>query len=158
MLAARNGLTDARRWMLSGGSETLDSYNGPDGRVAQLCDVEKNHWTFLVERLLPYWESENFVFVHASVQPQLPMSEQTDTYLYWTGFSSLAEKHCSGKAVVCGHEMQESGVPVCNTRGVCIDTGAWNGGWLTCIDPELGRIWQANEQGDTRQSTLPWIK
>ncbi len=51
MMAARNGGTDARRWMLSGGSETRDSYNGPNGRIAQLGDVPKSHWEFLSERL-----------------------------------------------------------------------------------------------------------
>lgn len=158
MMAARNGVTDARRWMLSGGSETLDSYNGPNGRIAQLGDVPKKHWEFLSERLLPYWETNGFIFVHASVEPQLPMSKQSETFLYWTGFSMLAAKHCSGKAVVCGHEMQNAGTPIHNAYGICIDTGAWNDGWLTCYAPELGLFWQARENGETRESSLPSLK
>jgi serine/threonine protein phosphatase 1 len=140
--------------MLSGGSETLDSYNGPKGAVAQLSDVPKRHWEFLCDRLCPYWETEEFIFVHGSVDSQLAMPKQTETYLQWTGFSALKTKHCSGKTVVCGHETQESGIPAFNAFCVCIDTGAWNDGWLTCFAPELGQIWQANEQGETRQSTI----
>ncbi len=158
MIASRNGLTDARRWMLSGGSEALDSYNGPKGGVAQLSDVPKRHWEFLCNRLLPYWETKEFIFVHGSVEAQLAMPEQTETYLQWTGFSSLKTEHCSGKTVVCRHEMQDEGTPACNAFGVCIDTGAWNDGWLTCFAPELGQIWQANERGETRQSTLALLK
>lgn len=154
MIAAREGVTDARRWMLSGGSETLDSYNGINGGIAQLADVPRRHWEFLCERLLPYHETDEFIFVHGSVDPKLPMSKQTEEKLQWTGFSSLYSRHCSGKMIVCGHEMQDTYLPVCNAFGVCIDTGAWNDGWLTCFNPTLGQIWQANERGETRQSML----
>lgn len=69
MLAARENFYQARRWMISGGDATLDSYNGPGGVVAQLTDIPKDHWSFLHNRLLPYYETDNHIFVHGSVDP-----------------------------------------------------------------------------------------
>jgi serine/threonine protein phosphatase 1 len=155
MMAARNGMVDARRWMLSGGSETLDSYKGRNGKIAQLEDIPKKHWDFLCQRLRPYFETSDYIFVHGTLDPQLSMEKQTTTLLEWTGFSSLNSKHLSGKVVICGHETQDDGIPRYNDFGVCIDTGAWNDGWLTCYDPQLGYIWQTNERGESRQSSLP---
>jgi serine/threonine protein phosphatase 1 len=154
MIEARDGLLNARRWMISGGSETLDSYNGPDGQVAQIADIPKRHWRFLCERLVPYCETETFLFVHGCVDPEMPMEKQNNVMLEWTGFSTLNSKHCSGKRIVCGHETQHSGVPCCNEFGFCIDTGTWNGGWLTCLEPETGNVWQANERGESRRFVI----
>lgn len=158
MIEARNGMPDSRTWMLAGGSETLDSYNGTNGRIAQLTDVPKRHWEFLSNKLLPYWESEYFIFVHGCVEPDLPMSQQSETTLYWMMYSTLKSQHYSGKTVVCGHEIQDNGLPARSPFAICIDTGAWNDGWLTCFSPEEGKMWQANELGQTRQMSLGSIK
>jgi len=52
--------------------------------------------------------------------------------------------------MVCGHTIQESGLPIANGNSICIDTWAYGGGWLSCLDVESGTIWQANEAGDRR--------
>ncbi|MEM9538380.1 MAG: hypothetical protein AAGA60_02590 [Cyanobacteria bacterium P01_E01_bin.42] len=56
--------------------------------------------------------------------------------------------------MVCGHTAQRSGEPFHFGHGVCIDTYAYGGGWLTGFDVNSGRIWQTNQRGDTR---LGWI-
>lgn len=154
MLNAKNSLSDARRWMLSGGSETLDSYNGANGKIANLEDIPKRHWQFLSNQLVPYWETEDFIFVHGSVEPGLPMLQQAESTLQWVGCSMQKSQHCSGKLVVCGHETQDNGIPSVSPIAICIDTGVWNNGWLTCLDAERREIWQANELGHTRQMSL----
>ncbi len=69
MTLARNSLHDARRWMVNGGAETLDSYTGRCGTVANLEDIPIQHWEFLTTRLLPYWETKGFIlFMAASIQ------------------------------------------------------------------------------------------
>ena len=52
--------------------------------------------------------------------------------------------------MICGHTEQRSGLPLCLEQAVCIDTWAYGGGWLTCLDVIGGEYWQANELGETR--------
>lgn len=73
--------------------------------------------------------------------------------LFWERFERLAP-HKSGKRVICGHTAQHSGRIRESRQGSCIDTGAGYGGWLTCLETETRRFWQANEQGETRQGQL----
>jgi hypothetical protein len=39
-------------------------------------------------------------------------------------------------------------------HAVCIDTYAYGGGWLTCLEPASGRVWMANQRGETRSGWL----
>ncbi len=110
-----------------------------------------NFWT---TRLLPYWETKGFIFVHGSVDPDIAMAQQSEATLQWKQFSMQKAIHHSGKIVVCGHERQESGLPAKSPFAICIDTGAWDSGWLTCLDAIAGQIWQSNERGQTRQLDL----
>ena len=68
--------------------------------------------------------------------------------------ATVPEKHCSGKVMVCGHSEVRSGVPLNLGHAVCIDTRAYAGGWLTCLDVESGHYWQANERGGVREGEL----
>ncbi|MEM1208610.1 MAG: metallophosphoesterase family protein [Planctomycetota bacterium] len=156
MLAAHRGIDFARRWMLSGGDDTLDSYDGLKGAVAQLEDLPEDHWRFLNDLRL-YWETDDAIFVHGCVDPALPMVQQEVDTLLWSSFSGLTSKHCSGKRVICGHEVQRSGVPANNDYGTCIDTGAWRKGWLTCVQIDTMTFWQANENQTTRRFTSDTI-
>lgn len=143
----------ARHWMVCGGGATLDSYNAMCGKLALLSDIPKHHWQFL-NSLLPYLETDQYIFVHAGVDPDLPMENQREQTLYWQGYNDAFPGHRSGKLVICGHELQLSGCPATNGKSICIDTGAWYNGWLTCLDPDRNSVWQANELGETRRLNL----
>jgi serine/threonine protein phosphatase 1 len=58
--------------------------------------------------------------------------------------------------VVCGHTNQKSGVPKVIPGAVCIDTYAYGGGWLTCLDVANGRYWQADTLGRKREGQLDY--
>jgi serine/threonine protein phosphatase 1 len=62
--------------------------------------------------------------------------------------------HEGGKIMVCGHTPQLSGRPTNLGHAVCIDTGAYDAGWLTCLDAQTGVYWQANERGEVRCERL----
>ena len=81
------------------------------------------------------------------------LADQSDANLYWRRYRD-PEPHVSDKIMVCGHTIQESGLPLSNGHSICIDTWAYGEGWLTCLDVESGTIWQANEAGDKRSFTL----
>lgn len=153
MLAARDNRDAEAAWLETGGRATLESYQSDSTRRPALRDVPTAHWRLLEEGLLPFHETETHLFVHANVYPDLPLTEQPDYVLYWEGLDD-PPRHASGKVMICGHSSQKSGLPYDNGNAVCIDTYAWGGGWLSCLDVDSRRIWQANEQRETRQFSL----
>ena len=151
MLRARDeDLTD---WLEGGGKETLQSY-AARGQTADLSAVPDSHWRFLETNLLPYFETDSHIFVHASLYPDVPLADQPEFMLYWEKFNE-PPRHESGKTMVCGHTAQKSGLPLAAEHAVCIDTRVYDSsGWLTCLDVATGRFWQANNNGETRQLWL----
>lgn len=136
-------------WRRNGGDKTLNSYS----KNGQLSDIPDEHWQFLETVCLPWYEIETHFFVHANVYPDMPLSEQPDYMLCWSGFEETVQ-HFSGKIMVCGHTTQPSGVPHNLGYAICIDTGVDREGWLTCLDVKSGRIWQANQTGNVRKD---WV-
>ena len=149
MLEAKRNPRNLGYWLEVGGRQTLKSY----GDNATLADVPDRHWEFL-EQLQPWSQTETHIFVHGSVYANLPLEEQPDYKLYWEGISSFDSRHDSGKTVIAGHLSQKSGLPLHLGCAICIDTWAYGAGWLTCLDVETGRYWQANQRGESRSG---WI-
>jgi len=157
-------------WLAVGGKQTLHSYGIPDTAIAGLPEgagwfsdpdgmlenVPDRHWKFLDEDCLPYYETEKHIFVHANLYPDLSLSEQPDYMLYWERLSEPCA-HVSGKTMICGHTRQKNGLPLDWDTTICIDTNVYDSGWLTCLDVLSGRVWQANELGETRSGWLDSI-
>ena len=153
MLNARHDIEKLTRFLKAGGDATLDSYKSNGTSNGRIGDVPTDHWDFLENNLLPYYETDRHFFVHGNVYPELPLSDQPDFMLYWEKFND-PPAHQSGKIMVCGHTAQKTGVPKYNDNAVCIDTRAYGNGWLTCFDVEARFIWQANRSGETRKFFL----
>jgi serine/threonine protein phosphatase 1 len=146
--ARRGGRSELKMWLSVGGAAALDSYGrgGLDG-------VPREHWDFLEYNLLDYHETERHIFVHAAVHCDLELDEQPEYILYWEHLPD-AMRHFSGKTVICGHTSQKSGVPKVVPGAICIDTFAHGGGWLTCLDVQAGKYWQASLSGERREGWL----
>lgn len=143
MLAARGNMGVARDWLHYGGIETIESY-----RAETLADIPANHWQFLEEFCRDYFETEDFVFVHAGLDPNLPMEKQSESLLFWKKFA--APRHVSGKTTICGHTAQKSGLPFVTQHAICLDTWVYGEGWLSCLELGSGRLFQANQKGEAR--------
>jgi serine/threonine protein phosphatase 1 len=156
MLDSRDKKSWLHAWKQYGGDATLSSYASGDGETGSFADIPATHIDFLENQLLPFYECETHIFVHANVDADAALEDQTDATLYWRKYNN-PEPHCSGKFMVCGHSAQQSGVPRRNDHSVCIDTWAHGDGWLSCLDVVSGTIWQANESGDTRNLDLDEI-
>ena len=155
MLAARDGgRSDRKMWLGVGGVQALGSYGPAPGVTGTLDDVPGGHWEFLENELVPYHETDRFIFVHAGVTYSDKMDEQPSSVLYWE-FLGDQMMHYSGKQVICGHSSQRSGLPKVIPGAVCIDTCAYSGGWLTCLDALSGRYWQVDALGRKREG---WIE
>lgn len=137
-------------WLSKGGQATLDSYGGfPE-------NVPASHRDFLL-RMRPFFETATDIFVHASVDPLFPLSEQTPQLLRHQKTSGNEPPHVSGKRVLCGHTPQRDGVPRVTPGWVCLDTFVYGSGWLTALEVAEGTILQANRHREFRSGHLTHI-
>ncbi len=145
--ARRDGDEALRYWENHGGAPTLNSYRFP----GRLEDVPPEHWR-LVEECVPYYETDDFIFTHASYLPELPMADQPTHQLRWMLFDPHELRpHCSGKPVLVGHTEQKEAEILDLGFAMCIDTACWRYGWLTAIEPATGETWQASKWGILRE-------
>lgn len=155
MLAARENQDRFNEWLCSGGKQTMDSYASKSNWDTFAGAIPARHWQFLKGDCLAYYETGTHIFVHANVSPDLPLAEQSEQMLYWEKLEVGGWRpHKSGKTMICGHSAQRSGRPLVLDRAVCIDTWAYGGGWLTCLDVDIEVYWQANQRGETRVGNL----
>jgi serine/threonine protein phosphatase 1 len=148
MLEARISPEVHSGWLASGGVATLWSY-GSDGKPGTLDDVPDEHWSFL-EGCQDWLETERWLFVHANLDAAQPVEQQSVAILRWQKFDNPLP-HMSGKTMICGHTRQSGGVPCNLGHAICIDTWVYGEGWLTCLEPSTGHLWQANQHGRRRE-------
>jgi serine/threonine protein phosphatase 1 len=158
MLSARDGdPLEEPNWIYCGGKQTLASYGAAAPTIADFSRVPVEHWYFLENDCRDYYETKTHLFVHASAYPDMSLEDQPAYMLHWEKFEDLGS-HRSGKVLVCGHTRQPGGIPLNIGHAICLDTGAYAGGWLTCLDCGTGKFWQANETGDVRTGSLDEVE
>jgi serine/threonine protein phosphatase 1 len=154
MLSARDaGYADGATWLSCGGRQTLTSYGAEMPTLAALDLVPADHWYFLEHDCRDWYETKTHFFVHASAYPNMPLDEQPTLMLHWEKLEDLGP-HENGKVMVCGHTRQPGGIPLNLGHAICLDTGAYSNGWLTCLDCGSGQYWQANQKGEVRTARL----
>jgi serine/threonine protein phosphatase 1 len=151
LYAARNSEQALRYWENCGGVFTLNSYRFGGG----LEYIPAEHWA-LLDRSLPYYETDEFIFTHAHFLPNLPMSEQPAHQLRWAMFDPAETlPHVSGKPVTVGHTEQMDSEVLDLGYATCIDTACWRHGWLTALDVLTKETWQASRWGLMRDTDEP---
>ena len=139
--------SEKRSWLKFGGEETLRSYPYVGGERV----VDPGHVRFLRANARDYYETDEFIFVHASFDPNKPMAEQSNTKLQWEHVRpETMSPHCSGKIVIAGHTPQTGGELLDLGFLKVIDTDCCRGGWLTALEVRSGEVLQANDRGETR--------
>jgi serine/threonine protein phosphatase 1 len=154
MLEARHNQEERPLWLAAGGQQTLESYGITRLGDEELTGVPEGHWRFLEETCVDYYETATHFFVHANAYPDIPLNEQPLTMLHWEKLGPTLP-HLSGKIMVCGHTKQKSGEVLNRGHAICLDTGVYANGWLTCLDVATGHLWQTNQQGELRTGELP---
>lgn len=152
MLAALENPLECTSWLEAGGNETLASYSTENQEVS-LANIPQAHWHFIENSCVDWWQIEDYIFVHANLEPDLPVEKQSEYCLFWQKFHNPAP-HCSGKIMICGHTSQKDGKPVNLGHAICLDTWVYGDGWLTGLEVESGKIWQTNQQGQLKTT---WI-
>ncbi len=145
------GYVSTKEWLFFGGEETLASYN-TNGAEEWRNKVPVNHWEFL-KRTKSYYEAGPYIFVHAGLERGIPLNEQSETSLFWK-HPREPENYADDKLLICGHTSQKNGEIRKYNNTVFIDTYAYGGKWLSCLDVTSGLYWQANESGETNTGKI----
>lgn len=131
-------------WLRFGGREALASYGVALREPAQedswtrlrndlLAVMPASHVAFLRELLLAFrWQ--NYLFVHAGLDPTRPLHAQLGHDLMWIREPFLSSDCDWGVTVVHGHVVVSE--PVFRPNRVGVDTGAYASGRLTCLVAE----------------------
>lgn len=127
-------------WERAGGLTTLKSYDSDIESMNIPDDIDFNKHAIFLENLDYYYELEEYIFVHAGIQPDLKLSDN-DTHTFLWIRELFYEIYHGDKTVVFGH------TPVSVIRGnknhdiyfgennvIGIDGAATYGGQLNCLE------------------------
>lgn len=126
-------------WMLlrylRGYDQELYLLNGGDVTLAQflrdgIVEVPPKHISFL-RSLLPYWETERYIFVHAGLRPGIPLTKQRLEDLLFIRGEFIHSDYDWGKMVIFAHTPFSR--PLVAPNKIGIDTGCVYGGELTAL-------------------------
>ena len=133
-------------WRLFGGDATLASYGSSDP-----AEVWPAHLAFLARCPLAF-ETERHFFVHANYRADVALDQLPRKVLMWESLKQhVPGPHVSGKTAIVGHTAQKNGEVFDLGYLKCIDTCCYGDGWLTALDVESGRCWQARKDGVLRK-------
>jgi len=130
------GRWDLDHWRVNGGEETLESYGG----IAAAPDAHLD-W---MNGLAHSWSDPNRDYVHAGVEPGVPMASQNPEALLWIREKFLlAPARALPRHIVHGHTPRwrgkpDAAVPEVLPHRTNLDTGAWMTGVLSVgvFDPD----------------------
>lgn len=125
---------DRFTYLLNGGQQTLDSYLMKSVE-SEFFPIPDDHMEFF-KSLRLYYETEEFIFVHAGLRPRVPLEDQRTEDLLWIRDKFVGSKYDFGKRVIFGHTPLKQ--PLVEDNKIGIDTGAVYGNKLTCVQlPDL---------------------
>jgi len=110
-------------FLYNGGEATLESYGG-------VGNIPASHLAFL-NRLVLYYETDDYLFVHGGIRPGIPIQDQDPKDLLWIREEFYAYPGRYAKTVVFGHTpMREV---LMEEDRIGIDTACVYGNKLTCL-------------------------
>jgi serine/threonine protein phosphatase 1 len=115
----------------NGGRSTLASYGIPSDAADRKAMVPPAHMEFF-RTLLPFYETEQYLFVHAGVRPGIAMEIQDPYDMMWIRHEFFQSDHGLEKTVIFGHTPFRE--PFLGEKMIGIDTAAFNDGPLTCLE------------------------
>jgi serine/threonine protein phosphatase 1 len=126
--------TDRFSYLMNGGQRTLDGYLHRTRQVSQSA-IPQDHLDFY-NSLVMYYETEDYIFVHAGLRNGIPLEKQSAEDLLWIREKFIYSNYDFGKQVVFGHTPLTE--PLVEPNKIGIDTGAVYGHFLTCVQlPEV---------------------
>jgi serine/threonine protein phosphatase 1 len=143
-----------RFWLKHGGDVTLHSY-GVDKKIVGQALWRGQPWlteaSAIFRTLLPddhlrfyralelTYRAGDYLFVHAGVNPDVPLHDQSEEDLLWIRDRFLKSSHDFGAVIVHGHSPARA--PEDLPTRIGIDTYAYKTGTLTAVGLEGNRRW-----------------
>jgi serine/threonine protein phosphatase 1 len=123
-----NNLAELSWWIKNGGDQTLASYGqslleNPDPRI-----VPQAHLQWISDLALMYVDQHR-VFVHAAVDPKIPLDQQNEQTLLWKRYPEGFDLGHSDRHVVHGHHADQK-APIVTRGKTNLDGLAWKTGRL----------------------------
>lgn len=128
-------------YLANGGFATLKAYgiSRSDAPKVRKKKIPPDHLKFF-KSLLPYYETDQFIFVHAGLIPGRELNEQSLYDMQWIRQTFIDSDDDFGKQVVFGHTHFSE--PLVEDNKIGIDTGAVYGGRLTCVELPALKFYQ----------------
>lgn len=128
-------------YLQNGGGATLRAYgiSLSDSPRVRKEKIPAEHMSFF-ESLLPYYETDQYLFVHAGLRPGIPLARQSVQDMQWIRQAFIDSGYDFGKRVVFGHT--HFSAPLVAENKIGIDTGAVYGGRLTCAELPTLKFYQ----------------
>jgi serine/threonine protein phosphatase 1 len=120
---------DRLTYLYNGGQLTLDSYLRQSGGSAEF-PIPPHHLQFY-KALVLYYETDDYIFVHAGLKKNVPLEQQDTEDMLWIREKFIHSRNTFGKRIVFGHTPFEK--PLVTADKIGIDTGAVYGNMLTCV-------------------------
>jgi serine/threonine protein phosphatase 1 len=127
MVEACNERVEVNWWIEKGGGATLSSYGESFGS-ASTAGVPRSHLQWISSLALIHVDRHR-VYVHAAVDPGLPLKQQSERTLLWKIYPEGYDKGHGVRHVVHGHHA--------NARGPLVKRGKTN---LDCMAWKTGRL------------------
>jgi serine/threonine protein phosphatase 1 len=124
LIEAANG-GDQLTWLLNGGDATLESYG-----VTNAAEIPAEHLAWFEALPLTISDGRRF-FVHAGIEPGIPLDQQQPELMLWIREPFLSDTRDHGLYIVHGHTPTDTGEVELRPNRLNIDTGACYGGPLT---------------------------
>jgi len=129
-------------YLLNGGDATIASYGYRRTGERGTIDVPESHMDFF-RSLLLWYETDQYIFVHAGLRDRIPLEDQDVHDLLWVRYEFIRSSYDFGKTVVFGHTPVSHEEPLFLPGRIGIDTGAVYGGPLTCVELPLQKVYRA---------------
>lgn len=134
-------------WMSNGGVECAQSYaksigldpkqisSMPQHRIKEI--INKEHLSFLHKETKSYYETNDYIFVHAGIDPIVPLEEQDEKLFLWDrSLFFYCKKVIEAKLelswkkpIICGHSWLG---PIINPKYMMLD--CYSNGKLMCLE------------------------
>jgi serine/threonine protein phosphatase 1 len=130
---------DEELFFANSGAMTLSSYGLVLADARAGTGFPEDHLRFLASLPL-FYETKEYLFVHAGLRPGIPLDGQSPEDLLWIRSEFIESDWDFGKTVVFGHTALSE--PLLQANKIGIDTGLVYGGRLTCIELPSRKIVQ----------------
>ena len=129
-------------YLLNGGDATIASYGYRKTPGGMKINVPDRHMHFFTSLLL-WYETEQYIFVHAGLRDGISLENQDPSDLLWIRYEFIQSSYDFGKTIVFGHTPTSHEDPLFLPGRIGIDTGAVYGGPLTCVELPSQKVYQA---------------